>query len=204
MRTGLIVLAAAALVGIAGPAHAVVFDLASCAQVFLPADCNNTDTGYTALVYRVGDVTMEAFGPEDLDLVNRGPGETGLGLFPEVHNEIDSSHLVTLDFSDLAGRGATGGILTVESLQSGEVGIVTDVLGTHTISQVDDTLTGDVTIAFSKASPFVTLTAASGDVLAAAEVSVVPAVTPVPEPGPWLLFGTSVLGLGLLRLRTRS
>lgn len=178
----------AGIVAVAGfwavPAHAVLFDLSSCAQAGLPATCNNSDSGHTSLTYSLAGVTMGASAAQDFDLKVAGPGETGLGLFPQIAHEIGVGDVVTLDFSDLADRGATGGILTISSLQSGEVGTVTDFLGAHPAVESDGTQTDDVTIAFNRLFPTVTVTAENNDVLVASEVSVVPSITPIPIPEP--------------------
>lgn len=190
--------------GVPIAASATSFDLSSCGEAGLAANCNNTDTGLTHLTYTVGSDTLGATGNDTLDLkLTPGvPGETGLGIFREAEHEVDSAGLITLDFSDLAGKGATSGTLTVSSLQTGEVGIVNDVNGIHTVTETDGTLLADVPIAFSETHPTVRLTATPGDVLAANAVAVVPAppVT-IPEPGPWLLVGTGLLGLAAMRLR---
>jgi hypothetical protein len=149
----------------------------------------------------VGSDTLGASGNDTLDLkLTPGvPGETGLGIFREADHEVDSSGLITLDFSDLAAKGATSGTLTVSSLQAGEVGIVSDVNGIHTITEVGSTLLADVPIAFTDAHPTVRLTATPGDVLAANAVAVVPVT--VPEPNAMALFLSGLLGLTAWKLR---
>jgi len=175
------------------PAHAATFDLSSCSEAGLPADCNNKDTGLTHIAFTSGGFILNTSGNDTLDLKVNGPGETGLGIFSEANHEVDSSDVITLNFADLAAHGATSGELTVASLQTGEIGIVHDETGSHPITEVGDTLTATLPIAFSAAHPDVTLTAAPGDVLAASSVAAVP--VSVPEPAPWVLLGTGVVAV---------
>lgn len=183
---------------VAPPADAQVFDFSSCAEAGLPADCNNSDTGLTHLTYTLAGTTIGVSANDTLDLKVNGPGETGLGVFSQPAHEIDSTDLVTLDFSDLASLGARGGIVTISSLQTGEVGVVTDVLGAHDVVESDGTLSGDVTVAFSPLFPTVTITAANEDVLVASSVSVIPSITPIPEPAPAGMAGLALLAAMLV------
>lgn len=185
------------------PASAATFDLSSCSEAGLAADCNNKDTGLLHLTYTAGGFTLGASGNDTLDLklTPGSPGETGLGIFSEAQHEVDSSGVITLDFAELAKAGATSGELTVASLQSGEVGVVHDEAGSHPITEVGDTLLATLPISFSEAHPDVTLTAAPGDVLAASTVAAVP--VSVPEPGPMALFLSGLMGLAAWKLRAR-
>jgi PEP-CTERM motif-containing protein len=173
----------------------VDFDLSNCALASLPVTCNNSDSGHPVLDFLSGGLDLGVSGfvggsPNNFDLVVASPDETGLGLFGQPHNEVNLGDSEVFDFGKLAALGITSGTMTVSSLQAGEVGILTDQTGPHAVAEVDGTGIGTVPFSFSLANPIVTLTANSGDVLAAADVEV-----SVPEPASLILAGTAVLGL---------
>jgi hypothetical protein len=189
----------------AQPARAglVTFDLSNCAEAGLPLNCNNSDSGHPVLDFLAGGLDLGVSGfvgasPNNFDLVLAAPDETGLGLFGQPHNEINAGDTEVFNFGKLALLGINSGTMTVTSLQSGEVGVLTDLAGTHTVTEVDGTGIGTVPFAFSLAHPEVTLTADSGDVLAAADVEV-----SVPEAAPAALFATGLAGLLWLASRRR-
>jgi PEP-CTERM motif-containing protein len=204
---GLIVAGGLFLSGMAAqPASAglVTFDLSNCAEAGLPLNCNNSDSGHPVLDFLAGGLDLNVSGfvganPNNFDLVLAAPDETGLGLFGQPHNEINPGDTEVFNFGKLALLGINSGTLTVTSLQSGEVGELTDMTGTHPVVEADGTGIGTVPFAFSLANPIVTLTANSGDVLAAADLEV-----SVPEPAGWLLMGTALAGFGLLWRRGRK
>lgn len=175
------------------------FQLGSCAEVLQPCALN-ADEGASHLDFVTSGLDLGTAGtiggsPADLYVKDVGAGDIGLGLAADTSgvHEISPGELVTLDLSQLAAHGITAGTLTVESLDAGEVGLITDATGPHTIAEVGSSLTASAPIAFSTASPFVTLTAASGSVLAAADVEV-----SVPEPPlVWLMLCGVAGGLTL-------
>jgi PEP-CTERM motif-containing protein len=190
----------------AGPASAglVTFDLSDCAQAGLPLNCNNSDSGHPVLDFLAGGLDLGVSGfvgasPNNFDLVLAAPDETGLGLFGQPHNEINAGDTEVFNFGKLALLGITSGTMTVTSLQSGEVGVLTDLAGTHTVTEADGTGIGTVPFAFSLAHPEVTLTANSGDVLAAADVEV-----SVPEPSTYNLAILGIVATALLGTVLRS
>ena len=168
----------------------------------MPAGCNNSDSGHSVLDFLAGGLDLNVSGfvgasPNNFDLKLLTPDETGLGLFGATPaNEVGPGDSEVFNFGKLAALGITSGTFTITSLQSGEVGLLTDVNGAHAVTEVDGTGIGTVPFSFSLANPLVTLTANSGDVLAAADVEV-----SVPEAAPWLLFSTAALGLLLLHRR---
>lgn len=190
----------------AGPASAGVldFNLSDCGLAGLVATCNNSDSGHSVLNYVVGGLTLRASGfvganPNNFDLKLATPDETGLGLFGATPaNEVGPGDSEVFDLTSLAAHGITSGTATITSLQEGEVGLLTDATGAHVITEVDGTGIGTLPFSWTLANPIVTLTANSGDVLAAADVSV-----SVPEVGTLLLFATGLAGLGWLTLRRR-
>lgn len=200
------IIAGAALALLAPTAHAGVinFDLSDCGLAGLAASCNNSDSGHPVLNYVIGSLTLKASGfagatPNNFDLKLATPDETGLGLFGATPaNEVGPGDSEVFDFTSLAEHGITSGVATITSLQEGEVGLLTDATGPHVITEADGSGIGTLPFSWSLANPIVTLTANSGDVLAAADVEV-----SVPEAGTLLLFGTGLVGLGWLALRRR-
>jgi hypothetical protein len=174
------------------------FNLGSCAQVVQPCVVNtNTGTPVLDFLNGVFDLRTEGFigvTPSNLFVKNTGVGDVGLGLAADIVHEISPGESVTLDLSGLASHGFTSGSLTLESLDSGEVGTVTDQTGTTPVIELGSSLTNTVPISFSTLDPFVTVSAASGSVLAAADLEVT-----VPEAAPFLLALTAILGVVVWR-----
>jgi hypothetical protein len=174
------------------------FNLGSCAQVTEPCTVN-TDTGLSVLDFVNGGLDLRTVGaigntPANLFVKNTGIGDVGLGLFAGPLNEIGPGETVTLDLSKLAQAGFNSGTVTIESLDSGEVGLVTDELGAHAIVENGSSLTNSIPVSFSTASPDVTVTAVNGSVLAAGDLEIT-----VPEVSTTLLFLTGILGFILLK-----
>ena len=199
---GILIAGAAGIALHAMPAHASILDfqLGSCAEVLQPCAVN-ADEGTSHLDFVTGGFDLGTNGTigglaSDLYVKNIGAGDTGLGLADDTSgvHEISGGEQVALDFSQLAAAGITSGVLTVESLDAGEVGLFTDATGAHTITEIGSSLTGIAPIAFSTAAPIVTLTAASGSVLAASSVEV-----SVPEVGTLILFATGLGGMWWIR-----
>jgi hypothetical protein len=164
----------------------------------------NTDTGFSVLDFAAGGFDLRTAGaiaghPADLFVKNIGAGDVGLGLFLGPQNEIGPGESVTLDLASFAAKGIDSGTFTVESLDPGETGVVTDLTGVHVLTEVGSSLTATIPITFNTLHPDVTLTAGTGSVLAAADLEV-----SVPEPSTILLSATALFGSFLLARRLRS
>ena len=202
---GLIVAGGLFLAGLsAQPASAGIlnFNLGSCAQVTEPCTLN-TDTGLSVLDFVNGPFDLRTSGaigasPANLFVKNTGVGDVGLGLFLGPQNEIGPGETVTLDLSKLAAAGFSSGTVTIESLDTGEIGVVTDAVGPHIVTEVGSSLTNEVPVSFSVVAPDVEISAINGSVLAAADLEV-----SVPEAPTGVLLVTGLLGLSLVGVLRR-
>ncbi|MGH9352865.1 MAG: PEP-CTERM sorting domain-containing protein, partial [Terriglobia bacterium] len=179
--------------------------------------------GKTAATFTDGSYTLTAVGYNSStskdDLFVKGPGtgaigsENGLGLDGTFDNEINFGQYIYLDFSNLASQGIHSALIGLGSLQSGEFA---DVCATTTVGTPGSTGcatvghgTNDVNsliVNFGTTTnpdtifDFTVPQTGQGNFLLLGSVS----ATTTPEPGTLVLFGTALIGLGLVTKRFRS
>lgn len=177
-------------------ANTITFTLSDCAQAGLPAGC--TDSATTVLTYTSGGQTLEATGSGNLYLKRSTLDETGLGITSDINHEINSTGLVTLDLSSLYNAGYTNATVTLTSIQAGEGGDVCQgasetsmgLLNCQELNNPPGPAIQTATFSLTSTTDVLSITADTGNVLIASEVSV-----NTPEPGSLALLGSGLLVL---------
>ena len=153
-------------------AAANVYDFTKCPSSN-PGCVANASLGTSQVTYTNGGISITANGyitlPTPTDLyfkVGASASEIGLGLAVTTDFEIGPGNFIQLDLTNLAAAGITSGTLVIGSVQTGEgfrictsasLGVM-GVCGANVVGGDIDT----VTVHWTKATPIVGVTAATG------------------------------------------
>lgn len=204
LRTVFAIASLFAILPLSARATTVSYNFAGCTDGNVcSGNVGSTTAGYTSNGFTI-TATSFSSPSENLFVKNSGGDENGLGLMGTSDHEVESGDFIQLDFSGLAKAGATSGLLTLGSVQSGEGYKICNSSssgmdsGTCFTGSLDDKA---FAFNFSESAPFVDISSTSGDVLLLSGSGLLDSPVDTPEPSAIILTLLGLAGLSFLAIR---